>query len=444
VITIAAISVLVGLAGYLGFRSAQPEAPAAIDVPPTVPVDRGDVQRTVTAPGRLIGTGEIVLSMGAAGRLAELNVRRGDVVRQGDVLARIDTSDLEAAVKQAELAYLKQQAIYSDTIQPNAATVDAAQAALSSAQANYAAAQRKHELGAQQVALACSGVEAAEAAMLKARDAYETTTVDHRGWYYQEKQQRKLAYEFARNAYDAEVARCNQAQRTADDDSGLQAALARLQTARTDLAQLTSPADDTIASARADLEQARLALEEAQQALDRAAIVAPFDGVVLEVNAGLGDALAANAGVIVLGDPSALEVQATIIEEDYPSVRPGQPVQLFFDVMPDLAVTGRVARVVPERASSDRPLYPLYIEVGEIPDGLLPGMTADASIVIETRSDVLRLPRSAVRVRSDGTARVEVWTGSAVEERIVQAGLVGDQHVEILDGLREGEQVVSR
>jgi multidrug efflux pump subunit AcrA (membrane-fusion protein) len=71
-------------------------------------------------------------------------------------------------------------------------------------------------------------------------------------------------------------------------------------------------------------------------------------------------------------------------------------------------------------------------------------MTVDASIVIDSRSGVLRLPKSAIRVRSDGTAQVEVWTGVRIEERTVKAGLVGDEYVEILEGLREGERVVQQ
>jgi HlyD family secretion protein len=71
-------------------------------------------------------------------------------------------------------------------------------------------------------------------------------------------------------------------------------------------------------------------------------------------------------------------------------------------------------------------------------------MTVDASIVIAKQSNVLRLPRALVRARSDGTAQVRVWVGDHTEDRTVKVGLRGDQYVEIVDGLSEGEQVVSR
>jgi multidrug efflux pump subunit AcrA (membrane-fusion protein) len=70
-------------------------------------------------------------------------------------------------------------------------------------------------------------------------------------------------------------------------------------------------------------------------------------------------------------------------------------------------------------------------------------MTVDASVVVDTRSGVLRLPRELVRVRSDDTAQIKVWTGTQIEPRTIKVGLRSGAFVEVLDGLREGEQVVS-
>ena len=78
----------------------------------------------------------------------------------------------------------------------------------------------------------------------------------------------------------------------------------------------------------------------------------------------------------------------------------------------------------------------------DLPQGLIAGMTVDASVVVDTRSDVLRLPRELVRVRSDNTAQIKVWNGQQIEQRTITVGLRGDSFVEVLDGLREGEQVV--
>jgi HlyD family secretion protein len=109
-----------------------------------------------------------------------------------------------------------------------------------------------------------------------------------------------------------------------------------------------------------------------------------------------------------------------------------------------VSITGKVTRIVPLRESGAIPIYPIYIALDHIPDGLAAGMTVDASVIVARQTDVLRLPRALVRARSDGTGQVKVWVGDHSEDRAVKVGLRGNQYVEIMEGLREGEQVVSK
>ncbi len=113
------VILLIGGMGYLGFRSTQANTAAPSQAnPQTVTVSRGDVEKTVTAPGQLVGTHEATLTMDVAGQLSKLNVRSGDTVKAGQVLAALEPTDLELQVAQAEQTYLKQQAAYSATIHP--------------------------------------------------------------------------------------------------------------------------------------------------------------------------------------------------------------------------------------------------------------------------------------------------------------------------------------
>ena len=77
-------------AGYFGFQSAAPDESAVPAAPITIAVSRGDVEQTVTAPGLVLGTLEMALSMDVGGRLVELRVRPGSSVKAGDVLATLD------------------------------------------------------------------------------------------------------------------------------------------------------------------------------------------------------------------------------------------------------------------------------------------------------------------------------------------------------------------
>ena len=435
--------VLIAGLGYLGFRSTQ----TATNTPPqsepqTVAAERGNVEKTVTAPGKLIGTHEVTLDIGASGRLTQLSVRPGDAVQAGQVLAALDTTDLEFQVARAEQTYLKQQAAYSATIQPDERAIADAQAAVNSAYASYQAARQQFAQRETRITVDCADFKSASDNLARAQAAYDSVANDWKAKNYAIYTVRKDALDNALAAYDLAKAQCN-INTASVNDSGLQSALAQLTRARSDLNDLTSPSSATVLQAKAHMEQARLDLEDAQQQLADATLVAPFDGVVLSVAANLGEAVAAHSPLITLADPRAVEVESTVIEEDMSSVKLNEVVNLFFDAKPDATATGRVARIIPQRTSGDRLLYPIYISIDDLPPGLIAGMTVDASVVVATRSDVLRLPRELVRVRSDNTAQIKVWDGQQVELRTIAIGLRGDSFVEVLNGLQAGDQVVS-
>ncbi len=193
------------------------------------------------------------------------------------------------------------------------------------------------------------------------------------------------------------------------------------------------------------LASARASLDAALRRLAASTLTAPFDGVVLEVTARPGEMVPAGVPFIILADPVAIEVRTTVIEEDLPLVQVGQIAEIFFDARPEAEVSGAVARIVPQRVPGrDRPLYHVYISVDDVPDGVFSGMTADASIVVDEESDVLRLPRAIVRGPSGGTARLKVWADGREDERTVRIGLKGDVNVQIVEGLDEGDRVVAR
>ncbi|HSD85388.1 MAG TPA: efflux RND transporter periplasmic adaptor subunit, partial [Anaerolineae bacterium] len=288
----------------------------------------------------------------------------------------------------------------------------------------------------------CLEFKQASDELARAQTAYDSVANDWKAKNYAIYTMRKETLDNALSAYTLARAQCNL--NTTDlNASNMQSALAQLARARADLNTLTSPGSGTVLQAQARLEQARLALGAARQQLAAATIVAPFDGVILAVNASQGESVAAHAALIVMADPRAVEVQSTVIEEDMSAVKLDERVNLFFDAQPDASATGHVARIVPARTSGDRLLYPIYISIDQLPEGLVAGMTVDASIAVDTRSDVLRLPRELVRVRSDGTAQVKVWLGDHVEQRLIKIGLRGGSYVEVIEGLREGDQVVA-
>jgi multidrug efflux pump subunit AcrA (membrane-fusion protein) len=173
-------------------------------------------------------------------------------------------------------------------------------------------------------------------------------------------------------------------------------------------------------------------------------ILAPRDGVVLVITKMRGDLVTPGGVAVKLTNPTSLEVVATVIEEDLPYLEVEQSVELFFDARPELIIESQVVRILPESIPGDRPLYKVFISLDEVPQGFASGMTADASIIIDARTNVLQLPRSLVRIRPDGSAMVSIWINGQAVERLIQTGLRGDLYIEILEGLEVGDQVIGK
>lgn len=423
-----------GVAGYLRYHAlASTQAQAAlVHTPATVTVTRGTVQQTVSAPGTVIGTREVALGLPIAGRIAELYVRPGERVQAGTVLAMLDPGELQREADQRHADYLQAQLSYSQTVQgPDAAKVQAAEAALISARAAYTALLAPPP--ASEIAPLEAALRNAEATLQQAQRTYQTSTDRPAAEFGLE--QATINRNAAQAAYDAAFA--------PPEASALLSAQAQIATAEAQLAALY-PDANAIAQAQLALDQAHQRWQEALAKVGQVTLTAPFDGVVLQIRPIVGENVAAYAEIIRFADPHALEIEAKVIEEDLPLVQIGQAVEIYFDAVPDLLATGRVSRINPLRLPGDRPLYGVYITLAETPAELAAGMSSDAAIIIERRAEVLQLPRSMVRAGANGVGRVEVWHNGQREERQIKTGLRGDVYVEIVEGLAEGEEVVSR
>lgn len=452
VLSIALGLAAVGAAGYYGYVTSQvDETPVA--KPPTVEVTRGEVVQSVTAPGALVDTGETTLQSAVSGRVEQVNVRPGDRVKKGQTLAVLgDRERFELAVTDAKVKLIEAQA---------ALAAQQSGVPLAEAQVALAAAQDAHEKAKNQRAskdyarTSQDAIDVARARYMLAEEAASDAEarfdrVDDRPETDPERAELLSQLAKARQERDQALANLNWLtskpgeKEIAEADAALALAAAQLEEAQRKYDQILKDGGPDLALANARVQQAQAVLADAQSDLESLEIKAPFDGAVVDAPLKAGQSVAEGAALITLTDPHKLEAQVTVVEEDLPLVLPGQAVQLFFDAVPEANVTGKVARIVPRRASGDRAVYTVYLTLDEAPKMLASGMTVDASIVIQSRADVLRLPRAVVRARSDGSAQVEVWVNDHAEPRTVQVGLRGDSFVEILSGLEAGEQVVSQ
>lgn len=157
-------------------------------------------------------------------------------------------------------------------------------------------------------------------------------------------------------------------------------------------------------TARAAVAQARAAVATAQTDLDRSIIRSPIDGVVVDRQVNVGQSVAASLQAptlfIIAQDLSRLQANITVDEADIGEVEEGQAVQFTVDAFPDRDFEGRVSQVRQQGvAESGVVSYTVVVEADNPGRQLLPGMTANAEIVLEQRENVLRLPNTALRFR---------------------------------------------
>ena len=444
-ISIAAIllTALVITAGWLGYTGAsRPPDTGARPTPnaevKTVPVQRGDVRQVLIVPGEVVPALWRELSLPVGGRLAELAVRPGDVVTQGQVLARLETGPLEQAVAVAQIDLeVKQATLEKLKAGPSAADLAAARADLAAAQARLDKLKAGPDPAA--VERARFALERAKNSLWSAQLSRDAICGQSHGWQCDQAEAAVGNADVAVRQAQAELDRLL-AEPSPDQ---VKAAELDVQKAQARLIQMTagpSPAD--VKQAEMAVRTAEIALEKAQADLAAATLVAPFGGTVLDVEAQSGDRINADAPLIELADLTRLEVRTTVGQEDVIAVHTGQEVMLSFDVFPEETCRGEVDRVIPKKTQSQVVTYEVLITLDKSPSGLLPGMTADAEIAIAERKDVLVLPRRAIRVRPNTTISVPVLEAGRVVTRSVQIGLVGDLNAEILSGLNKGERVV--
>lgn len=157
-------------------------------------------------------------------------------------------------------------------------------------------------------------------------------------------------------------------------------------------------------TARAAVAQASAQVATARTDLERSVIRSPIDGVVVDRQVNVGQSVAASLQAptlfIIAQDLSSLQANITVDEADIGYVQEGQGVRFTVDAFPDREFEGRVSQVRQQGVSDQGVVsYTVVVEADNPGRALLPGMTANADIILEQRQDVLRLPNTALRFR---------------------------------------------
>lgn len=204
-------------------------------------------------------------------------------------------------------------------------------------------------------------------------------------------------------------------------------------------------------AAKSSSEVSRARLTVALAALERTQLKAPFDGTVAEISGELGEFVTPSpVGIptppaVDIIDISCLYILAPIDEVDAPELKPGMPARISFDAYKKKFFTGKVRRIAPYILDREKQARTVDIEVDFIQDNnnmnMLPGYSADVEIILDSHTKVLRIPTEALL---EGQ-KVFIYDkdSKTIEERNVSTGLSNWKYTEVLEGLEQGEQIVT-
>ena len=365
---------------------------------------RRDLTSLVSASGEVKPKRYVNIAANVSGRITRLYVKEGDRVKQGQLLARIDSTRFAADERQSQAA------------------VRAARADLERSQADLEAARLAYE---------------------RAKKMHEDQLVADQ------------AFEQARAQYDMSAA--------------------------------------NVESLKGRIAQVEAALESSSDNLEKTTVISPMEGVVTSLVKEEGEVVIGAQSfqptvIMTVGDLSVMEAEVLVDETDIRNVALGQPASVRVDALERLEIPGEVTEIgasaIPRGASSSGATsantgnqakdFKVVVTLKDPPASLRPGLNATADITTAKKTNVLAVPIQAVVVRQvdkdgnvvDPESAPEATNGSTAlaapahrevreqegvfvvvngeaQFRAVKTGILGETEIELMDGLKDGEEIVT-
>ncbi len=392
-------------------------------------VSRQDLTSLVTASGEIRPKTFVNVGANAFGKIVRLNVKDGDRVSKGQMLALLENGQ-------------------------SAADVSATQASLTAAEADYTAGVETLNSNIADLDRAKADLEQKLLDWKRAESLYNDQLIA------------KKDYDSAKNAYESAV-------------SGLSLAKARIAQAK----------------AAAEAYKRRIAVQKANlihytDVLSKTEYRAPFDSVVTNLPVREGETVvmgiqnSPGSTLMTLADVSVITAEVKVDETDIVNVKLGQPAEVSIDAIPKKTFKGTVTEIGNNAllrstgvatsqstgGTQEAKDFKVVVTLNEVPENLRPGLSATAKITTANKIAVLSIPIQALTIRQKGDLIPKDKDKSAVEaaektenkkaakEEVqgvfairngkaqfvpVQTGITGTTEIDVLDGLREGDEIVT-
>ncbi len=467
----------------------------------TTTVQKGTIISSITASGQVESSNQIDLTAKVSGTITYVGVKAGDKVVKGKTLFSIDNSDAEKTIRDAKIslqsANLSLQKLqiqnssdninanltkaYSDGFNTVSSTFLDLSSTLTGIQNLLTQRNLSDNAARNNGKTATNYRDIAETAYYTAQTAYDKNKNDFNALDYNSQQ--SDIDTVVSETYDTTQLLSNAIKDFNDyvnylvENTGRPSDFTSVQSTLSGYtntinehssALLTAKANiqsykDSIPSNNIDMQNALITvtqrqntLADAQQALANYYVSAPFDGIIASVTAKVGDTASGTLGSIITNQKIAT---LSMNEVDVAKIKLGEKVTVTFDAITDLSMTGTVAQIdTMGTVSSGVVSYSVKIAFDTENDLVKPGMSVSASIITDSKTDALIIPSSAIKTQ--GTTKYVLMFATplatpatssqgtpskiAPNQVTVEVGISDDTNTEILSGLKEGDQIVSR
>jgi HlyD family secretion protein len=437
-----------------------PSQKAAQPALQTTAARRGSIVLSASGTGTLQAANQADLSFKAGGKLTKLDVKVGDQVKEGQLLAELDNSSQQIQLQQAK------QTLAGQT---SAAAIASAQEAIATAtkslqsaenalaylisppvyywenkvtkdqqavkDAEVAAGATPTDQGAQgALKKAQASLASAQARLIGAQASYEQTYVPNHFTYFLVNQKGHHNQKLFEPPTDVDILQARSAVTVA------QGALTDATNLYAALTGGTLP-DTASGSGLTTLGQAQLSVQSAQDSLQATQLTAPFSGTVIAVDANVGDSVG-NSTVMTIADLSRLYVKTYVDPSDYTLFSAGNTANVVFDALPDQTFSGKVVQVSPALdTSSGSSVVSGLVELDPTTTNLLIGMSGSVDVISAQVQSAVLVPLAALHEYSPGKYAVFVMRNEKPTVQFVEVGLKDLVSAEIKSGLQAGDVV---
>jgi len=415
-----------------------------------VTVETGRVVRQEVLTAQVTASGEIKprkyinIGANAMGELTEILVKEGDRVRKGQLVAKVENTQPEA-------------------------NVNAQRASLASAEADAAAAEAGLKSADDNLLTMQAGVERTTADLEKARLDFRRGEE-----LYRDKLIPKQDYDQRKAAYDSAQASLSEAQ-------------AKLTQARAQREQTNAQ----LYSAQKKVAQLRAMVTSAADVLHKYDSYAPLDGVVTNLPVRVGETVvpgiqnSAASNIMTIADMSVITAEVKVDETDIVSVKMDQVADVTIDAIPNKSFKGHVIEIgntaiirstglaasQSTTSSQEAKDFKVVVALDNPPEDIRPGLSCTAKITTATRQHALTIPIQALTIRQKGDLEAKPKNGAVVQAakldpaaekarkeeiqgvfvvagnkaqfRKVETGITGSTDIEVLSGLKEGDEIIT-